>query len=348
MLTFADFLGRRCGWQLYTRSISSPLTNIGCHPCGKRLLQPVGFALFVLSGYRLAPGIIMMQAATVFFPIFEAYRSRVQLRSTLAAVKSWEEKRKSGESSTGYSGSTKNNSIISSKKPGSTATSVSTRRKEMYTMAALEKALTVNATPLLHFAVTKEFTGENIVFLMQVRDWHAAWNCAVRDFGTVTGQVKHRLFNIAVEIFATSVHTKTADFPVNVEGKIRSSLEAIFGSAVIGIKHVDENIVDPFNHHSLGSMGLKPPRSIPSKFDYDVCENYNASDSQENFIGSAKNDLGVIPEVPETAANIPAGFDEHVFDEAEASVKYMVITNTWPKFVDSCKEHDDMIGNRMT
>jgi hypothetical protein len=56
----------------------------------------------------------------------------------------------------------------------------------------------------------------------------------------------------------------------------------------------------------------------------------------------------VIPEVPETAADIPDNFDEHIFDEAETSVKYMVITNTWPKFVDLCKEHDEMIGNRMT
>jgi hypothetical protein len=296
----------------------------------------------------------MMQAATVFFPIFEAYRSRAQLRRTLAAVKSWEEKRKSGESSTGYSGSTKNNSIIGSKRASSTATSGSSRRREMYTMAALEKALAVNATPLLHFAATKEFTGENIVFLLQVRDWRAAWNRAVRDFGTVTGQVKYRLFNIGVEIFATSVHTKTADFPVNVEGKIRSSLEVVVGPAVVGMKHLDENVVDPFNHHPFGSIGHEPLKPVPSKFGYDVSEsrfndsNYIASESQENFVLSTKPDLSVIPEVPETAADIPAGFDEHVFDEAEVSVKYMVITNTWPKFVDLCKEHDEMIGNRLS
>jgi hypothetical protein len=28
------------------------------------------------------------------------------------------------------------------------------------------------------------------------------------------------------------------------------------------------------------------------------------------------------------------GFDEHVFDDAEASIKYLVLTNTWRKFVD--------------
>lgn len=296
----------------------------------------------------------MMQAATVFFPIFEAYRSRARLRSTLAAVKSWEEKRKSSESSTGYSDSTKHVSTVSWKRPTSTTTSVSTRRREMYTMAALEKALAVNATPLLHFAATKEFTGENIVFLMQVHDWRAAWNRAVRDFGTVTGQVKYHLFNIGVEIFATSVHTKTASFPVNVESKVRSQLEAVFGASVIGIKQHDAHVVDPFNHDAVGGIGLESPKAVLPKFEYDVPEPrysdsiYTASDSQENFVLGTKPDLGVIPEAPETAADIPAGFGENVFDEAEASVKYMVITNTWPKFVDSSKEHDDIFSTRMS
>jgi hypothetical protein len=285
----------------------------------------------MLSECRLAPGIITMQTAAIFFPIFEAYKSRVQLRGTLAAVKSWEERRKSGESYTGYSGSTKNNSFISKDKCGSTATSVSSRRREMYTMAALEKALTLNAQPLLEFAASREFTGENIVFLMQVRDWRAAWNRAIRDFGTVTGQVRYRLFNIAVEIFATSVHIKTAEFPINVGGKIRSNLEATFGPAVVTVNYLDENIVDPFNRHSL----------LVSMFDHDIEKlrksrsNGNAAGSQESIIPSSKNDLDIIHEVPECEADIPDGFDQYVFDEAEASVKYMVVTNTWPKFVDS-------------
>lgn len=285
----------------------------------------------MLNECRLAPGIITMQTAAIFFPIFEAYRSRAQLRGTLAAVKSWEEKRKSGESYTGYSGSTKNNSFISKEKCSSIATSVSSRRRDLYTMAALEKALTMNAQPLLEFAASREFTGENIVFLMQVRDWRAAWNRAIRDFGTVTGQVRYRLFNIAVEIFATSVHTKTAAFPINVGSKIRSSLETTFGPAVVTVNYLDENIVDPFNRHSL----------LVSKFDHDVAKlrnsqsNGNAAWSQESVIPSSKTDLDIIHEVPECEADIPDGFDQHVFDDAEASVKYMVVTNTWPKFVDS-------------
>ncbi|KAM6523105.1 hypothetical protein FSOLCH5_003724 [Fusarium solani] len=31
--------------------------------------------------------------------------------------------------------------------------------------------------------------------------------------------------------------------------------------------------------------------------------------------------------------DIPDGFDATIFDNAEASIKYLVFTNTWPKFV---------------
>jgi hypothetical protein len=30
---------------------------------------------------------------------------------------------------------------------------------------------------------------------------------------------------------------------------------------------------------------------------------------------------------------VTPGFDEHVFDQAEKSIKYLVLTNTWQKFV---------------
>ena len=31
--------------------------------------------------------------------------------------------------------------------------------------------------------------------------------------------------------------------------------------------------------------------------------------------------------------DIPADFDASIFDAAEASIKYLVLTNTWPKFI---------------
>ena len=289
----------------------------------------------------------MMQAVTIFFPIFEAYRSRSQLRNALDIVKAWEQ-RNQGDGSTTYSGSTKNNSF-GGRKSGSTDT-LSSRRREMYTMPALEKALVSNPTPLLHFAAAKEFTGENIIFLMQVRDWRAAWNRAHREFGTVTGQVRRNLFNMAVEIITLSVHTKTADFPVNIEGKIRSQLEEIFGPAVADVRqHLndDDDVVDPFNQPPSAKSGLEFFVTSYAKTDRQVSASGRSdsdktlSESREAIRPSTeKIYLDVQPFVSE-AVREPLGFDEHVFDEAERSVKYLVFTNTWPKFVDSSKDHDN-------
>lgn len=40
---------------------------------------------------------------------------------------------------------------------------------------------------------------------------------------------------------------------------------------------------------------------------------------------------------------IPGGFGPDVFDRAEESIKYMVLTNTWPKFVkDGCATSTDV------
>lgn len=103
---------------------------------------------------------------------------------------------------------------------------LASRGRDLYTMAALEKALMTNATPLLHFAASKEFTGENIVFLILVRDWRAARSHAQKKYCTVTGPALRYVFNLAVEIFVTSISEKPADFPVSIASKICSDLEA--------------------------------------------------------------------------------------------------------------------------
>jgi hypothetical protein len=40
--------------------------------------------------------------------------------------------------------------------------------------------------------------------------------------------------------------------------------------------------------------------------------------------------------------DIPADFDSSIFDAAEASIKYLVLTNTWPKFI---KDRRNSIGS---
>ena len=277
-----------------------------------------------------------MQAVTVFFPIFEAYKSKEQMRNTLAIIRTWEEK-KLNEDSTMSSDSTKRNSFFSAKKPPSASTTLSRSSREMYTMAALEKALVMNPIPLLQFAATKDFTGENIVFLIQVRDWHTAWSRAPRYVNEITAKAKAQLFTRAVEIYASSIHHKTAEFPINIEHKVRTDLAAIFGPAVADLKPISsDNVVDPFNDTDIGmtkSVRMTIERESSSE------SGPTLFGSQESIIPSAKEFVfEPHPCVQPIELAIPDGFNEKVFDAAEKSIKYLVVTNTWQKFVESHKD----------
>lgn len=311
--------------------------------------------MFLYSNWicRLAPGIIVIQAVTVFFPIFEAYKSRSQMKNTLDILKTWEEKKLTDNSTQGSSGSSKHDSFFSAKKPASTATNMSRSSREIYTIAALEKALAMNPVPLLQFAATKDFTGENIVFLMQVREWRAAWTRAPRYLFTLTEKARGQLFNKAIEIYASSIHDKTAEFPINIESRIRRDLDTIFGPAMADMKYnLIENVVDPFNaprdvldgpRHQ--SIELSPPKIFSRVLDRQDSSESGPTlwESQESILPGGKGlsfeaHPCVQPLVYEPS--VPAGFDEHIFDAAEKSIKYLVVTNTWQKFVDSSKGHN--------
>jgi hypothetical protein len=319
-----------------------------------------------------------MQFCTIFFPILEAYISRSHLRD----IKAWEAKKKAHYSSTtDYSSSTQTDSMLSLKRPNFTIrhpssganTTISVHRREMYTMAALEKAITINAIPLLQFAATRDFTGENIVFLLQVRDWRASWTQWRRDGnGVVMGQARHHLFNLAVAIFAFSVDTKTAEFPINIDHKMRARLESVFGPSVSEMKksrpltHNPHEDIAPFlNRIELDPTNIKhmdPPDARASyRYSESVTDrDHTPPESQHHALStyhsremilppSPSNSPPSLPSIPHPKAigmdgvgafaegtdpyATPTGFDEEIFDEAEGAVKYMVLTNTWPKFI---------------
>src|SRR2546423_1071132 len=109
---------------------------------------------------------MMMESVAIFFPLAEVYSAKRYRENAQAGIENWE----------------KNRQDLDSADPASCANSMShtssmrKRKPDMYSMQALEKTLLTNPTELLRFAAMKEFTGENIVFLTQVRDWKAGWN----------------------------------------------------------------------------------------------------------------------------------------------------------------------------
>ncbi|KAI9773048.1 MAG: hypothetical protein M1840_008168 [Geoglossum simile] len=250
-----------------------------------------------------APGLMMMESVSIFFPLIEVYQAKKFRASTEAAIDEWEKKRQ-GLTTADSSGRT----IAISH------TSSTTRKKpDMYSMQALEKCLATDPTELLRWAAMKEFTGENIVFLTQVRDWKAGWLRLAKK-GNLTPEARSQLYNEGADIFAQTVSLQTSPFPVNLESKAYFDLEAMFGRRTGTSSSNDSDIITPFAHAFASDS-----QSFTT-----VSQHQTKSNSQEYI-------------VPMSAweQQVPDGFDEHVFDAAEKSVRYMVFTNTWAKFCDS-------------
>lgn len=187
----------------------------------------------------------------------------------------------------------------------------------MYNMQSLEKALATNPRDLLHFAATKEFTGENIIFLTQVRDWKESWAVAGGEIGVMTMDTKRKLYNNAAAIFFNTVCLQTAQFPINIEGKIYSVLEHLFQSKNIPAPKVSAT---PF---ADDATGFELPEWSQQLSRLPSSTGHSLRDEEAAPMGYPFN----------INSNIPVGFDGTVFDRAEASVKYMVLTNTWVKYV---------------
>lgn len=210
----------------------------------------------------------------------------------------------------------------------------------MYTMNALETALVKNSTPLLLFAALKDFSGENISFLNHVRDWKAAWNPAMarKSAGVkLEGEALRRhLFNLAVEIYSSFVSMRTSHFPINISSRDQKELEAVFDSAADLIAGPEQdNPTTPFDVESFSLTADKSNGTVElSPFN-------DSGSTVDSFADRSSDHLSMIKKLnlhdikPRLPANveIPLSFSPSVFDNAEKSIKYMVLTNTWPKFV---------------
>jgi hypothetical protein len=147
------------------------------------------------------------------------------------------------------------------------------------------------------------------VFLTQVRDWKAGWLRLARK-GNLTADARSQLYNEGVDIFAQTVSLQTSPFPVNLESKAYFDLEAMFSRRGGTSSSNDPDIITPFANQSASDS-----RSFS-----------NSSQQQKS------NSQEYIVPLPAWDQQIPDGFNEHVFDSAEKSVRYMVFTNTWTRY----------------
>lgn len=254
---------------------------------------------------RYLPGLLVMEITTILFPLLDIYKSKRDRKATAAAIADWETSSHEFNTSQSTQSTQSKNVSENADYRG---------RSSMYNIAAMEKALEKNAPDLLEFAATKQFTGENIVFLTRVRAWKEQWVRAALVKDPMTPESKNRLYEAGKEIFDRNISLHTSQFPVNLESKVYQELESIFGSCVTSSLTA---IITPFA---------------------DLWEKADVKSSKAGFEEIIRLDERTKPGVPDETLATPYGFDGQVFDSAERSVKYMVFTNTWGRYLESSRK----------
>ena len=240
-----------------------------------------------------------MEIVTLFFPLLEVYINRRERKATANAIVEWERRNHDFDSL---------QTILL--RYGSIENMESQTKTAMYNMQALERALETNARELLEFAATKQFTGENIVFLTRVRDWKERWARTAQGKASISLEAQGRLYEVAKAIFERNVSLHTSQFPVNLESKVYHHLEGVFGTST---PRSSRSIISPFTE-------LWDKRGI--------------GDCKAGFEEILRMEENIKPEAARGSFVPPFGFDGAVFDEAERSIKHIVFTNTWGRYLD--------------
>ena len=292
---------------------------------------------------RFSISIFFIQAFTIFIPLHKLYKHQALRVETIAAISAWEIKNKA------FGSITTESTKIGSQLPRSLKTfrksqpctaysktlydQVPVRKTQMYQMLALEHALRWNPEPLQKFAALKDFSGENISFLTYLASWKKLWTKQDRTIKRLSfqslgeqpaidsdEQLRER-YNTALQIYLVFVSREHAEFPINISGKTLSILDDIFaGPANLLYGDAASTVA--------GHNPATPFPDSPSHTQVDMESGLHRPDSKSSKGTMSQELIWYWGEIPEE-------FSAKIFEEAEDSIKYLVLTNTWPKFVNA-------------
>ncbi|KAG9503321.1 hypothetical protein J7337_006166 [Fusarium musae] len=163
----------------------------------------------------------------------------------------------------------------------------------LLTISAFNYTLNSNPGPLQDFSALNDFSGENISFLTEVTRWKISWR-AEPDEADVRDA-----YNAGLDIYATFISPRDAEFPLNLGSADLKYMEKMFEAAA---------------RETFGQTNVHP--AVPF-------ETTMSLESAPTLVMERPNYSGIIP----------AEFGPNVFDSIEQHIKYLVLTNTWPKFV---------------
>ena len=287
----------------------------------------------------IAISIMLLEIFTIFLPVWEVLKHQSLRQETLESIARWEARNKSGQAG----GSIETGSTYSSwgKPRKSKAGSVdSSSNNSILTMDALEHTLDKNPEPLQQFSALKDFSGENIAFLRRVAEWktkHYGYK-GERKMSTIgekglppspTVEVDNRAsFEDALRIYIDFISSRGAEFQINLSSPDFKKLAGVFEHAA-RIVYGDERTPDPAT-----------PFETP---EWRIGSDTGANDSQTAInAASPRSEETAVMENVRYWGDIPDEFDEDIFDDAEMSIKYLVLTNTWPKYVKARRSMDSL------
>lgn len=247
-------------------------------------------------------------------------------QETLDSIAQWEYNNNNEASGSSVKSLDTTFTVVDSVPTGLKSTSASVKSTESHesilTMSALEYVLERNPAPLQEFSSRRDFSGENVAFLTCVTEWKASLPQTAGDgikYDSTRQLVRER-FNRAVRIYADFISTNDAEFPINISSSELKKLQNVFESSA-RILYGNKRDVDPVAPFDFARAA---PQSADKGFE-------KAPNEDDKPLGARVQSWGEIPE----------SFDGAVFDEAEKHIKYLVLTNTWPKFV---KDRRSLVG----
>lgn len=180
-------------------------------------------------------------------------------------------------------------------------------------MQTLEFCIEHRIEPLIEWAASREFTAENTIFLREVRNFKKKWG----SLRTVTTAQRRQMHTEASLIFFTLINPFTAEAPINIEYKIFKKLQRQFE----GMEY------DPY----MPTRSRTPTDPLsPTARENVVCPWESTLDRpasiESNITASSTSS---------TRSIVPSEFTEEIFDPAFESIKYLVFTNTWPRYVEA-------------
>lgn len=317
----------------------------------------------------LIPGLMTIEVVTLGFPIYAIFKNKKAIREVNYALAEFDQKRLQCLDE----GTTLEGSDNSLQTRGSTK--ASKKGGKMYPMESLDSCLAGNHDGLQVYASCMELNGENIIFLTKVIAFTQQCQKAFYETCKSTSEFRRArtaMFRVGLSIFVSLVHSGTASYPINIESNIYAHLDHIFGPATALVATTKSSrspsIATPVSSSKITPWDDPADSTITADHEdtsagyFTTAENNNTSypmqpmgrksrgnESSEHIVDVSENEVGAGGVNARTAdplegVKVPGGFDERVFDAAFKSVRFMVWTETWQRYMHWKRREGSEIG----